>query len=66
MAFELFDHVLIENKGVEGDIVDIYAKDDGEQAYIVQSRTQGYVNDPDVYDGEYPLYDCTEDQLKLI
>lgn len=63
MAFELFDHVRIEDKDVTGDIVDIYPDDDGNMVYTVQSSKQGYVNDPEAYNGAHPLYDCREDQL---
>lgn len=64
MAFELFDHVLITDKGVEGDIVDVYTNSNGQNIYTIQSRKEGYVNDPDAYNGEYPLYDCTKEQIK--
>lgn len=62
MAFELFDHVRINDKNVTGAIVDIF-DDDGKSVYTVQSDKKGYVDDPDAYPGEYPLYDCTEDRL---
>jgi hypothetical protein len=63
MDFELFDKVHIEDKGVDGTIVDIYDGDDGQPVYTVQSLKRGYVNDPEAYNGDYPLYDRTENQL---
>ena len=66
MTFELFDHVHIENKNVTGNIVDIYYGDDGEPIYTVQSNRRGYVNDPDAYNGDYPLYDCRADQITKV
>lgn len=63
MPFELFERVRIKDKDVTGDIVDIYFDDDGQKVYTVQSQKQGYVNDPDAYTGEYPLYDVHEDRL---
>ena len=62
MAFQLFDHVRINDKDVTGDIVDIY-DDDGTTIYIVQSDKKGHVDDPDAYPGECPLYDCKKDQM---
>mgnify|MGYP007038322590 CR=1 FL=1 len=63
MPFELFERVHIKDKDVTGDIVDIYLDDDGQKVYTVQSHKQGYVNDPDAYTGEYPLYDVHGDRL---
>lgn len=63
MAFSLFDRVRIEHKNVTGDIVDIYRDDEGRTVYTVQSSKRGYVNDPDAYTGDFPLYDCTKEEL---
>ena len=63
MAFQLFDHVRIDDKGVTGDIVDVYEDEDGTSVYVVQSDQKGPANDPDAYPGEHPLYDCKEDQM---
>lgn len=63
MAFSLFDRVRIEHKNVTGDIVDIYRDDEGRTVYTVQSSKRGYVNDPDAYTGDFPLYDCMEEEL---
>jgi len=62
MAFQLFDHVRINDKDVTGDIVDIY-DDGGVTIFTVQSDKRGYIDDPDAYPGERPLYDCREDQI---
>lgn len=66
MAFNLFDRVRIDDKDVVGDIVDISADKDGNPIYTVQSSKRGYVNDPEAYNGDYPLYDCRVDQLTKI
>lgn len=63
MPYQLFDRVKIKGKDVIGDIVDIYTGEDEQPIYTVQSQRQGYVNDPDAYNGDYPLYDVREDQL---
>lgn len=63
MAFELFDKVCIEDLGITGTIVDIYPDDEGRTVYVVESHKRGYVNDKEAYNGEFPLYDCREDQL---
>lgn len=66
MTFKLFDRVRINKKGVTGDIVDVSTGDNGETIYTVQSSKRGYVNDPDAYNGDFPIYDCTNDQLTKI
>lgn len=63
MPFELFDCVRIKDKAVTGTIVDIYADEEGRKVYIVQSHKQGYVDDPEAYNGDYPLYDVYEERL---
>ena len=65
MVFNLYEEVRIVNKNVIGHIVDIY-NERGQTVYTIQSSKPGCVDDPDAYPGEYPLYDCTEDQLELI
>lgn len=66
MAFQLFDRVRINDKGVTGDIVDISSDEDGKTIYTIQSSKRGYVNDPEAYNGDFPLYDCTEDRLTKV
>ena len=39
---------------------------DGKLYYIVESDVEGYTDDPDAYQGEWPTYDCTADQLEKI
>lgn len=63
MGFQLFDKVRIEDKDVTGTIVDIYTGEDGQPVYTVQSHKRGYVNDPEAYNGDFPLYDRKKDQL---
>ena len=64
MPFGLFDRVrIIKEKNVTGNIVDIYIGDDGQPVYTVQSDQRGYVDNPMAYNGDYPLYDCREDQI---
>ncbi len=65
-AFELYDHVHMIHKNINGIIVDVCNGIDGETYYIVESDVQGYVDDPDAYPGEWPLYDCTADQIEKI
>ena len=63
MAFELFSKVHIKDKNVDGTIVDIYTADDGQTIYTVESQKRGYVDDPEAYTGDFPLYDMTADRL---
>lgn len=63
MDFNLFDKVQIKDKGVTGTIVDIYDGDSGQPVYVVQSNTADSGNRKDAYPGEYPLFDCTKNQL---
>lgn len=65
-TFEMYDHVHIIHKNINGIIVDGYTGNDGKTYYIVESDVRGYVDDPDAYPGEWPLYDCTADQLEKI
>lgn len=66
VTFEMYDHVHMIHKNINGIIVDDYTGSDGKTYYIVESDVQGYVDDPDAYPGEWPLYDCTADQLEKI
>lgn len=65
-TFELFDHVHMIHKHIDGIIVDICTGTNGKTYYTVESDVQGYVDDPDAYNGEWPLYDCTADQLEKL
>lgn len=65
--FEMYEHVRIPRKNVTGQIIHISTgKYDGKRYYIVESDVQGYVDDPDAYPCEWPLYDCTADQLEKL
>lgn len=66
MDLKLFDKVFISDKDVVGTIVDIYTDIDNDIVYTVQSSKRGYVNDPDAYPGEFPLYHCSPPRLKKI
>lgn len=66
MNFELFESVHIVHKNVDGVIVDIDMTPDGTPLYTVESSVRGYVDDSDAYPGDFPLFDCTEDQLILL
>ena len=63
MAFELFSKVRIKDKNVDGTIVDIHTRADGQTIYTVESQKRGYVDDPEAYTGDFPLYDMTADRL---
>lgn len=63
MDFNLFDKVQIKGKDVTGTIVDIYDGDNGQPVYVVQSGNADSRNKKDAYPGEYPLFDCTKNQL---
>ena len=65
MVFNLYDRVRIIDKDVIGTMVEIF-ESGGKRYYTVESNKPGYVNDPDAYPGEYPLYDCTEDRLSKV
>lgn len=65
-AFEMLDHVMMTHKNISGIIVDICEGTNGKTYYTVESDLQGYVDDPDAYPGEWPLYDCTAEQLEKI
>lgn len=60
------DHVRMLHKGQTGVVVDICIGADGKTYYTVETDVEGYTDDPDAYNGEWPLYDCTADQLEKI
>ena len=64
MDFKLWEHVKIKKNGVIGEIIDISHNVYG-KVYIVESDTKGEREDSD-YPGEWPLYDCTEDDIERI
>lgn len=67
LEFEMYEHVRVPHKNVTGQIIHIsVGKHDGKYYYTVESDTQGYVDDPDAYPGEWPEYECTADQLEKI
>lgn len=39
----------------------------GSKGFVIdKSDVEGYTDDPDAYQGEWPIYDCTADQLEKI
>ena len=66
MDFELFDHVLIIDKEVKGEIIDMTKDDKGVPYYIVESDSPGPVDDPDAYPGKWPIYTCAAEELRKI
>lgn len=67
MAFELYDHVMIQRNQTPGEIIDIVHGEDGTTCYYVESDIEGYKDDPDVQiPGSWPIYECFEDDLKKI
>lgn len=67
MEFELYESVRIKGKNIPGTIIDTcIGRYDGKLYYIVESNIQGYTDDPDAYQGEWPIYDCTADQLEKL
>ena len=59
--FELYEEVIILSNGLTGTIVDI-STINGKTKYTVESDIKGKV--PGGYGDIYPLFDCTEDQIK--
>lgn len=64
MKFKLWEHVKVKKNGVIGEIIDISENIYG-KVYIVESDTKGERDDAD-YPGEWPLYDCQEDEIERI
>ena len=63
--FEEFAHVRIKRNGVTGIIVDI-SKGTRECIYTVESDTKRVPDPENAYPSEWPLYDCTADELEII
>lgn len=61
--FAEFDHVLIADTGVTGDIVDVQFMEDGSTIYLVESDQEGPSDDPTAWNLPYPIFTCTADQL---
>lgn len=61
MSFALCDRVRIRGKNITGEIIDVYrGENDGVTYYTVES------DEPEDAQGEWPLYDCTEEQIEKI
>ena len=61
--FELYDKVIIKSKNIIGTIIDI-VKNENETTITVESDTKGKRTDG--YGGEYPIFNCKEEELKMI
>lgn len=66
MPIDLYDHVRIKDKGVTGEVIDIYEGQDRKTYYIVESDKRGPDSDPDAFDEVWPQYDCLAEQLERI
>jgi hypothetical protein len=64
--FDLYDRVRIVDKGVIGEIIDIYRGRDGNVYYTVEDLTEGPSSDPDAFNLRFPQYECTAEQLERI
>jgi hypothetical protein len=62
LLFNLYDKVIIKSKNLPGTIVDIINIDD-KTIITVESDIKGKRKDG--YGGDFPLFDCSEDDLKL-
>ncbi len=58
--FKEFDKVIINSNGIPGIIVDISGRN-GKTVYIVESDIKGPLDGG--YGNEYPLFDCTKEDL---
>lgn len=61
-----FDRVRIKEKGVIGDVIDIYKAQDGTTLYLVESDKEGPSGDPDAWELRFPIFTCTAEQLEKI
>ena len=55
--FKEFEKVVIKATGVVGDIVDIHTGREGKKIYVVEADERDK-------DGNYPIYDCYEDEIE--
>lgn len=61
--FALYDKVLIKSKNIIGTIIDIVKKEN-EITITVESDVKGKRND--AYGGDFPIFNCKEDDLTLL
>lgn len=59
--FKLYDRVRIKANGIYGQIIDISIRNHVIW-YIVESEKKGKRDD--AYPSEWPLYDCTENEME--
>lgn len=60
--YNLYDKVIIKSKNISGTIIDIVKKNNG-NVITVESDVKGKRNDG--YGGDYPIFDCMEDDLQM-
>lgn len=58
---KLYDIVKIKRNNLTGTIVDVGVRG-GKRIYVVESDSEGERTDAD-YGGQWPLYDCTDDDI---
>lgn len=64
MDFQIGDKVQIKWNGINGEIIDTAIHPQSKKTYyIVESDTEGPVDDPRAYPSEYPLFDCLAEEL---
>ena len=63
MDFELYDNVKIKYNGMTGQIIDISERKNG-TVYVIEGDTKGKRSD--AYPSEWPLYDCTKDEIEKV
>ena len=61
--FNLYDKVIIKSKNLPGTIVDI-VKTGSKTVITVESDIEGKRKDG--YGGDFPLFNCSEEDLKLL
>ena len=60
------DKVIILEKNIVGEIIDISYGDDGTPYYKVESDIPGAVDDPDACPGNWPAWDCLAEQIQKV
>lgn len=61
--FNLYDKVIIKSKNIPGTIIDIVKSETG-KTITVESDIKGKREDG--YGGDFPIFNCKENDLKLI
>lgn len=67
MNFNIGDKVRIIWNNVVGEIIDTATGvHNGKTYYIVESDTEGPIDDPRAYPSEHPLFDCLAEEIEHI